>query len=55
MRTIKVKTGYGGQSGNKGSVAIRLNFNDTSLAFINCHLTSGQKKVSERLEDLREV
>ena len=23
--------------------------------FINCHLTSGQNKVSERLEDLREI
>lgn len=43
MRTSKVKTGFGGQSGNKGSVAVRLNFDDSSLAFINCHLSSGQK------------
>ena len=41
MRATKVKTGYGGQSGNKGSVAVRFNFDDTTLAFINCHLTSG--------------
>lgn len=55
IRTSKVKTGFGGQSGNKGSVAIRFNFDNSSFAFINCHLTSGQSKVSERLEDLREI
>ncbi len=55
MRKCKVKTGYGGQSGNKGAVAIRFNFDDTTFTFTNCHLTSGQKKVNERLEDLREV
>lgn len=42
IRTSKVKTGFGGQSGNKGSVAIRFNYANTSFAFINCHLTSGQ-------------
>lgn len=41
MRTSKVKTGFGGNSGNKGSVAIRFNFDDSSLSFINCHLASG--------------
>lgn len=41
MRTSKVKTGFGGQSGNKGAVAVRFNFDDSSLAFINCHLSSG--------------
>lgn len=42
IRTSKVKTGLGGSSGNKGSVAIRFNYNHSSFAFINCHLTSGQ-------------
>jgi hypothetical protein len=55
IRTSKVKTGFGGQSGNKGSVAIRFNVDNSSFAFINCHLTSGQSQVSERLEDLREI
>lgn len=36
-------------------MAIRFNFDDTSFAFINCHLTSGQSQTSERLEDLREI
>ena len=55
IRTSKVKTGFGGQSGNKGSVAIRFNFDHSSFAFINCHLSSGQGQTSERLEDLREI
>lgn len=55
LRAAKVKTGFAGQSGNKGAVAIRFNYNDSSIVFINCHLTSGQSKVSERLEDLREI
>jgi synaptojanin len=41
IRTSRVKTGFGGQSGNKGSVAIRFNYANSSFAFINCHLTSG--------------
>lgn len=41
IRTSKVKTGFGGQSGNKGAVALRFNYNNSSFAFLNCHLTSG--------------
>ena len=41
LRACKVKTGFGGQSGNKGSVALRFNLDDSSFMFINCHLTSG--------------
>ena len=55
IRTSKVKTGLGGQGGNKGCVAIRFNYDDTSFAFLNCHLTSGQKEIGERLENLREI
>lgn len=36
-------TGLSGFIGNKGSVAIRFSFEDTSLAFINVHMESGQK------------
>jgi synaptojanin len=55
IRTSKVKTGFAGQSGNKGAVAIRFNYQNSSFAFINCHLTSGQNEVSERLQDLRDI
>ena len=39
---------------NKGSCCIRFTYNDTSFMFLNCHLTSGQKKVRERFNDLRQ-
>jgi hypothetical protein len=38
---IKVKSGFGGVTGNKGAVGIRFNVDDTSFAFVNCHLESG--------------
>lgn len=41
MKTSKVKTGFGGNSGNKGATTIRFNFDDSSMVFMNCHLTSG--------------
>ena len=40
-------------TGNKGSVAIRFNFENSSFAFINTHLEAGQNKVGERLEQIR--
>ena len=39
---------------NKGSVAIRFNYEDTSFMFMNCHLTSGQNKVKERMADTKQ-
>jgi hypothetical protein len=53
IRVSKVKTGFGGNSGNKGAVGLRFSIDDSSFAFINCHLTSDQSKVNERLDDLR--
>jgi len=37
----KVKAGMGGFAKNKGSVALRFKFDETSFAFLNCHLASG--------------
>ena len=45
MHTVKIKTGTKGLTANKGSVALRFNFEDTSFMFLNCHLVSGQNKV----------
>lgn len=36
-----IKLGVGGNFGNKGAVLIRLNIDNSSLCFINCHLESG--------------
>ena len=53
IKKHKVKTGFSGMAGNKGSVALRFNFEDTSFALVNVHLESGQKQIAERLENLR--
>lgn len=55
IRKVKVKTGFSGMTGNKGSVAIRFNFEDTAFAFINTHLEAGQNAVSERVENIRQI
>lgn len=55
LRKCKVKTGFSGMTGNKGSVAIRFNYEDTSFAFVNVHLESGQKQTAERLENVRQI
>ncbi len=39
-----VKTGMGGQFGNKGGVAIRIHIFDTSLCFVCAHLAAGEGK-----------
>ena len=41
LKSVKNKTGTKGMTANKGSTAIRFNFDDTSFMFMNCHLTSG--------------
>lgn len=51
LKSVKNKTGTGGMTANKGSVALRFNFDDTSFMFMNCHLTSGQKAYRERFND----
>ena len=51
IKTVKIKTGTKGMTANKGATAIRFNFDDTSFMFMNCHLTSGQKKSKERIAD----
>ena len=53
LRKCKVKTGFSGMTGNKGSVAFRFNFEDTSLAFVNVHMEAGQKAIADRLENVR--
>ena len=55
IRKFKLKTGLKGFTGNKGSVALRFTFEDTSFAFINSHLESGQAMVAERLENIRQI
>lgn len=50
-----VKTGMGGQFGNKGGVTIRLRIFESTLCFTCCHLTAGYSKIEQRLDDLENI
>lgn len=36
------QTGLGGMAGNKGAVAIRLDYHDTSMCFVTAHFAAGK-------------
>ena len=55
FQTVKVKTGVKGIAANKGGVALRFNYLDSSFMIMNSHLTSGQKKSKERFADVRKI
>ncbi|VDO41955.1 unnamed protein product [Haemonchus placei] len=46
-----VKTGMGGTTGNKGSVAFRMVVHSTSICFVCSHFAAGQNEVRDRNED----
>ena len=50
-----MKTGMGGATGNKGTVAIRFQYHATSLCFVCSHFAAGQKNISERNDDYNEA
>ncbi|BFZ62812.1 Inositol-1,4,5-trisphosphate 5-phosphatase 1 [Saitoella coloradoensis] len=45
------KTGLKGMSGNKGAVAIRMDFENTRLCFVTAHLAAGHANYDERNRD----
>ncbi|QPG73648.1 hypothetical protein FOA43_000960 [Brettanomyces nanus] len=45
------KTGLGGMTANKGSVAIRFNYGSTTFCCFNSHLASGVTNTEERFND----
>lgn len=49
------KTGFGGITGNKGSVAVRLDWHDTSLCIVASHFCAGQGAWRERDEEFHYV
>ncbi|THG98860.1 hypothetical protein EW026_g3386 [Hermanssonia centrifuga] len=49
------KTGLRGMSGNKGAVAIRLEYYDTDFCFITAHLAAGHSNVEERNADYHTI
>ena len=51
----KVKVGMGGFAANKGSVAVRFKIDQTTFAFLNCHLAAGEGKIYKRVEMLQDI
>ncbi|KAG8943697.1 inositol polyphosphate 5-phosphatase, partial [Tulasnella sp. 408] len=49
------KTGLGGMAGNKGAVAIRFDYHDTSFCFLTAHLAAGHPNVMERNNDYHTI
>ncbi|KAI0346811.1 inositol polyphosphate phosphatase [Trametopsis cervina] len=49
------KTGLRGISGNKGAVAIRLDYYDSDFCFITAHLAAGHNNVEERNADYHTI
>lgn len=49
------KTGMSGIAGNKGAVAIRMDYASTSLCFVTAHLAAGFANYEERNKDFRTI
>ena len=49
------KTGMSGMAGNKGAVAIRMDYADTSLCLVTAHLAAGFANYEERNQDYRTI
>ena len=50
-----IKTGLKGTLGNKGSILLRFNINDSNIALACSHLSSGQEKNEERKREIIDV
>ena len=49
------RTGLMGTMGNKGSVLMKFNYNDTSFSLANCHLSADIEHNSYRINELLDV
>ncbi|KAF2669626.1 hypothetical protein BT63DRAFT_372793 [Microthyrium microscopicum] len=49
------KTGLSGMAGNKGAVAIRIDYASTSLCFVTAHLAAGFANYDERNRDYKTI
>jgi hypothetical protein len=49
------KTGLSGMAGNKGAVAIRFEYADTSICLVTAHMAAGFQNYDERNQDYRTI
>lgn len=54
-RNNYVSRGIFNALGNKGAVAVSLQFNEANICFINSHLAANTEKVAERNDDFRAI
>ena len=50
-----VALGLAGKLGNKGAVLIKLEIEDSSICFTNCHLQAGNKNYKDRIDNIQEI
>ena len=55
IEALIVKTGVLGTMGNKGSIVMRFNYLDTSLAISCAHLSAGQSEVNSRICEMTDI
>ncbi|KAK1443154.1 inositol 5-phosphatase [Babesia gibsoni] len=53
--TSTVKTGFKGNLGTKGAVAVKFNLGNSQLSFINVHLNFGKKVTSMRMNEIEYI
>ena len=51
----KIKMGLGGATGNKGSCLVSIDILNTSLGIAGLHLTAGDQKKEQRINELKQV
>ena len=52
---LTLETGLSGMAGNKGAVAIRMDYANTRICFITAHLAAGFANYEERNRDYRTI
>ncbi|KAI8086591.1 Endonuclease/exonuclease/phosphatase [Halteromyces radiatus] len=55
IHSADIKTGWANMVGNKGAVAVSLDFGSQSFLFINCHLRAHQTKLAERNANVHRI